>query len=80
MYTTKSAFTQLMLSFRNENKAEFEKFVEFTTHRAGALIDTGMIQTIAAGNHHTTFIITASAESIYMFGYDWALWQFPPKK
>ena len=79
-YKTKSAVTQLTLSFHNEHKSNFEEFINYTTHRAGATIDPEMIQVIPSGNSHTNYVITASSEGIYMFGYDWALWQFPPKK
>lgn len=80
MNTSKSAYTQLNLSFRNENTKVFNEFIAYTTHRAGALINPEMIQVIPNGDNHTEYVITGSANDIYMFGYDWALWQFPPSK
>lgn len=79
MDKVKSAYTQLTLSFRTENTVKFEEFISFTTTRAGANIDPEMVQRIKT-NNHTKYVITASPENIYMFGYDWALWQFPPTK
>ena len=79
MYTTKSAFTELELSIMNNTKSSFEKFINYITTRAGTTINVKMVDRIDDGIF-TKYVFTGSTSSIYMLGYEWALWQFPPNK
>lgn len=66
------------LSFTSPSTEKFKEFLRFKYYQAGSYISEDNVFEETNGEQ-TVFNITLPAIDGYMLGYDWALWQFPPK-
>lgn len=65
----------LKLTF--SNPGQFQEFIEWYMFSAGSSWDYHSQVKITGGCNYE---ITGTADELYRLGYDWALYQFPPKK
>lgn len=62
----------------SSKKLQYREFIQFKKEEAGGYVNDEDVKEEQYDNY-SIFEISLPANLIYSLGYDWALWQFPPK-